>query len=148
MATKKMWFVQWLRPDGWWSIANEHGPVACPNRKLAKVQLKAQQKNAPLSKWRISRKPGFWEMHEPYDRIKNHFDELSFFLSCEPFTDADCRNATQHAQLLRDEALHLQTVLRDTLHELQEDNDDAAFRIVHRAVRDGSRRFSDDRLGF
>lgn len=140
MATKKMWFLQWMRPDGWWSIADEHGPVAYPNHRLAKAQLKAQRGDAPLSKWRVSRKPGLWEPHEPYDRIKIHFDDLAFFLSCEPFTDVERRNSTRRAELLRDEALRLRTALQEVLHELQEDRDDVAFRVAHRAVRDSSPR--------
>ncbi len=129
-----------MRPDGWWSISDEHGPVAYLSRKRAQSQLKRQKKDAPFSKWRVSRKSGLWELHKPYDRIKSQFDDLEYFMSCDPFTDSKRLSAIRHAKLLKKEALRLRNALARIFEEMQEDHDDVAFRIAHRTLRDSSRR--------
>lgn len=130
-----MWFVQWLRPDGWWSLSEKYGPIVFDNKKRATKQLKTQRKKAPRSKWRISQKPGLWEYSPPDDGLKESLEEIKFYLSCDPITKYDNSGIESQANALYRTAKSYREALLQIKKHMENDEDDKAFRVVYRITK-------------
>jgi hypothetical protein len=52
------WYVQYMRPDGWWSLADDEGVLEFDTEEDARVQMADQLEAYPHAQYRVSRESG------------------------------------------------------------------------------------------